>query len=161
LDQETSGVLLFARSKMSEERFNVLFEKHDLEREYRAIVSGHLPERQGTWVHFLREKENYDVEVTTEAQGRKAITHYEVLRYSKKLTYLRLRLETGRKHQIRIQCAQAGHPIVGDKRYGSLLNPFKRLCLQAFSLSFIHPFTQKKMSFSSPSPLFPLHFPTP
>ncbi len=149
LDRDSSGVLLFARSKMAEEQFNILFEKHDLCRQYLAVVDGHLPERCGTWECFLREKENYDVEVTTPELGRKATTHYEVIRYSKKLTYLSLKLETGRKHQIRVQTAHMGFPIVGDKRYGSLVNPFKRLCLHAYHLSFIHPFTHKPMVFTS------------
>lgn len=162
LDQDTSGVLLFARSKLAEEQFNSLFEKHDLLREYLAIVDGHLPERSGTWETYLREKENYDVEVTSPELGRKAITHYEVVRYSKKLTYLRLRLETGRKHQIRVQTAHLGYPIVGDKRYGSLANPFKRLCLHAFHLSFVHPFTEKQMTFTSlPKPSETSAFPFP
>lgn len=149
LDRESSGVLVFARSKLAEERMNTLFEKHDLQREYLAILDGHLPEQSGTWECFLREKPNYDVEITTPELGRKAITHFEVVRYSKKLTYLRVRLETGRKHQIRVQAAHIGFPIAGDKRYGSLINPFKRLCLHAFHLSFIHPFTQKPMLFTS------------
>ena len=152
LDRDSSGVLLFTRSKLAEEKFNVMFEQHDLEREYHAIVEGHLPYKSGTWECYLREKENYDVEVTTEDKGRRAITHYEVIHYSKKLSYLRLLLETGRKHQIRVQAAHHGYPIVGDKRYGSLMNPFKRLCLHAHSLSFTHPFTQKRVAFSSPSP---------
>jgi len=149
LDQETSGVLLFARSKLAEEKFNVLFEKHDLEREYIAIVEGHLPYDSGSWENFLREKENYSVEITSPQFGKKAVTHYTVVHRSKKFSFIRCRLETGRKHQIRVQAAQAGHPIVGDKRYGSLANPFKRLCLHAYSLSFIHPFTQKVMTFTS------------
>src|ERR1700722_8759097 len=139
LDQETSGVLLFARSKLAEEKFNLLFERHDLEREYLAMVEGHLPYKTGIWESYLREKENYSVEVTTSTLGKKAITHYEVIHQSKKFSYLRLKLETGRKHQIRVQAAHVGYPLVGDKRYGSLINPFKRLCLHAYSLSFIHP----------------------
>lgn len=149
LDQDTSGVLIFARSKLAEEKFSLLFEKHDLEREYVAIVEGHIPYKNGVWESYLREKENYDVEITTPELGRKAITHYEVMHRSKKLSFLRLRLDTGRKHQIRVQAAHAGYPIVGDKRYGSLINPYKRLCLHAHSLAFVHPFTHKKMTFTS------------
>ncbi len=149
LDQDTSGVLVFARSKLAEEGLSPLFEKHEIEREYLAVVAGHLPDKVGTWQSYLRELPNYDVEVTTEELGRLAITHYEVIRYTKKLTWLKLRLETGRKHQIRVHASSCGYPIVGDKRYGSLINPFKRLALHAHSLSFIHPFTQKRMTFTS------------
>ena len=149
LDQDTSGVLVFARSKLAEEKMNVLFEKHDLDREYHAIVEGRMSQDSGTWESYLREREDYHVVVTTPEMGRKAITHFEVIRKSKKLTFLKLRLETGRKHQIRVQAAEAGFPIVGDKRYGALLNPYKRLCLHARLLSFIHPFTQKRVTFTS------------
>lgn len=148
LDQDSSGVLLFTRSPVAEERFNHMFEHHELEREYIAIVEGRIPQ-SGTWESHLREKENYDVEVVAPPLGKKAITHYEVIRYSKKFSYLRCRLETGRKHQIRVQAAHAGYPLLGDKRYGSLINPFKRLCLHAYSLSFIHPFTGKRMVFTA------------
>lgn len=155
IDKETSGVLLFTRSKMAEERFNELFIAHDLDRHYLAIIEGHLPHKEGTWESYLREKENYDVEITSPELGKKAVTHYEVIRQSKKFSYLRFRLETGRKHQIRVQAAERGFPILGDKRYGSLINPFKRLALHAHTLSFIHPFTRKKMVFTSkPSSIF-------
>lgn len=149
LDQETSGVLLFARSKMAEERFNALFEAHDLQREYIAILEGHLPYKTGTWESYLREKENYSVETTTPELGKKAITHYELVRRSKKFSFVRFKLETGKKHQIRVQAAEAGYPVLGDKRYGSIVNPYKRLCLHAQSLGFIHPFTHKEMLFIS------------
>jgi 23S rRNA pseudouridine1911/1915/1917 synthase len=154
LDQETSGVLLFTRSKLAEERFNTMFEQHNLEREYRALIEGRMPANTGTWENYLREKENFDVSVTKPELGRCAVTHYEVVRQSKKFSFLRFRLETGRKHQIRVQAAHRGYPIVGDKRYGSLINPFKRVALHAHSLAFNHPFLQKKMSFTSNLPSF-------
>lgn len=152
IDRETSGVLLFARGKASEEKFDHLFAEHLLEREYFAIVEGKMAKDKGTWISHLLEKENYDVIQTTPDQGKLAITHYEVIRRSKNFTYLRLRLETGRKHQIRVHCKEAGHPVVGDKRYGALTNPIKRLGLHAHALRFIHPFTGKKMEFVSPMP---------
>ncbi len=155
LDQDTSGVLVFARSKIAEEKLAILFENHTIEREYVAVVEGLLPYSEGVWENYLREKENYSVEVTTKELGRKAITHYQVAHRSKKLSFVRLKLETGRKHQIRVQAAHAGYPIVGDKRYGSLINPFKRLCLHARTLAFIHPFTKKHVTFSSSSQFLP------
>lgn len=150
IDQDTSGTLLFARGSQSQEKFDQMFENHALERDYLAIVEGHIQQDQGTWESYLREKENYDVEVTTPDMGKRAVTHYEVVRRSQKFTYLRLRLETGKKHQIRIQCKEAGHPIVGDKRYGSLIK--NRLCLHAHKISFIHPFTGKEITVTAPLP---------
>lgn len=151
LDQESSGVLVFARTPDMEEALSKLFEAHALEREYIAVVEGHLPDESGSWSCFVREKENYSMEPTTEELGKWALTHYSVVRKSKKFTFLRLKLETGRKHQIRLHASEAGFPILGDKRYGSLINPFKRLCLHAFRLSFVHPFTGKQMEFVSQS----------
>jgi len=150
IDQDTSGTLLFARGTVSQEKFDAMFEEHALEREYVAIVEGQIPQDSGTWESYLREKENYDVEVTTPEEGKRAVTHFEVIRRSKKFTYLRLRLETGRKHQIRVHCKDAGHPILGDRRYGT---PNKsRLCLHALHISFIHPFTGKKITVTAPIP---------
>ncbi len=150
IDQETSGVLLFARGKQSEERFDEMFEKHDLQREYFAIVEGRLKDNSGTWESNLVELPSY--RVIQSEEGKNAITHYTVMRRSAKYTYLKLRLETGRKHQIRVHCQMAGHPVVGDVRYGSVEDPLKRLCLHACALEFKHPFTNKQVSFSSPLP---------
>ncbi len=150
IDQDTSGTLIFARGVQSQERFDEMFEKHELEREYLAIVEGNIPDQSGTWESYLREKENYDVEVTTPELGKLAITHYKVIRRTKKFTYLRLRLETGKKHQIRVQCMEAGYPVMGDKRYGSLHK--ERLCLHAHRISFTHPFTGKRLTITAPIP---------
>lgn len=150
IDRETSGVLIFARGKQSEEKLKELFEAHDLTREYYAIVEGRLTEKQGSWESRLIELPNLDVVESHE--GRLAITHFEVLRRSAKYSYLRLTLETGRKHQIRVHCQAAGHPVVGDSRYGSQEDPMGRLCLHARHLSLVHPFTGKELSFNSPLP---------
>jgi RluA family pseudouridine synthase len=150
IDQETSGTLLFARGKQSEERFKDMFEKHDLQREYFAVVEGRIKEDSGTWQNSLLELPSF--RVIESEEGKNAITHFTVARRSAKYTYLKLLLETGRKHQIRVQCQMAGHPIVGDPRYGSVENPLKRLGLHACSLGFVHPFTHKKVFFSSPLP---------
>jgi tRNA pseudouridine32 synthase/23S rRNA pseudouridine746 synthase/23S rRNA pseudouridine1911/1915/1917 synthase len=152
LDRECSGVLLFARGKACEERLDLLFEKHELEREYLAILEGNLPQEKGTWTSYLYEKENYEVVVSDEKKGKLSITHFEKLRYSAKFSYLRLRLETGRKHQIRVHCKEAGYPITGDKRYGAFLNPAQRLMLHSHRLSLIHPFTKLKLTFVAPIP---------
>lgn len=150
IDRETSGILMFARGKDSEERFDVLFEQHDILREYYAIVEGRLKTREGTWQSHLLELPSY--QVIDSPEGKEAITHYKVIRRSTKYTYLKLQLETGRKHQIRVHCQMAGHPVVGDQRYGAVENPLKRLCLHACTLGFKHPFTGKEVMFSSPLP---------
>jgi 23S rRNA pseudouridine1911/1915/1917 synthase len=152
IDRETSGCLLFARGKESEQRLKLLFEKHDLKREYFAIVDGRLKESSGTWESKLLELETLDV-VESDGEGsRDAITHFSVIHKSPKYSYLRLQLETGRKHQIRVHCSTAGHPVLGDDRYGSNEDPIRRLCLHAWKLEFVHPFTRKVISLSAPIP---------
>lgn len=150
IDRDTSGILLFARGKDSEEKFDRLFETHDILREYYAIVEGKIKDNQGTWESKLLELPS--LQVVESPEGKDAITHYSVIRRSAKYTYLKLRLETGRKHQIRVHCQMAGHPIVGDARYGALENPLRRLCLHACTLGFKHPFTHKEVQFTSPLP---------
>lgn len=152
IDRDASGVLLFARGTLAQKHLDTLFETHDLTREYTAIVEGRMARSEGTWESYLIEKENYDVVTTTAEHGKRAITHFEVYRRSKLFSFLRCRLETGRKHQIRVHCKEAGHPIVGDERYSSLSNPLRRLGLHATQLTFIHPFTGKELSLTSQLP---------
>lgn len=150
IDRETSGVLIFAKGKQSEEKMKDLFEAHDLKRQYFAIVEGSVKEDKGSWNAPLKELPSYHV---IEAEdGKEATTYYEVQRRSNKYSYLHLQLETGRKHQIRVHCRIAGHPVVGDERYGSTEDPLGRLCLHSCYLEFTHPFTKKKISIASPLP---------
>ena len=150
IDRDVSGVLVFARGKESEERLKTLFEKHDLHRQYFAIVEGRMKEQEGTWNSRLSELCSYDVVPSSE--GKEAITHFKVLRRSAKYTYLRVVLETGRKHQIRVHCQMAGHPVLGDARYGARENPIRRICLHAARLELVHPFTGRPLVFNSPLP---------
>lgn len=153
LDQETSGVMVFALKEQCLEKLKIIFEKHDLERRYVAIVEGKLANPKGCWQSYLYENSNYLVKVVEDPSiGELAITHYEVKSSSKAYTQLELTLETGKKNQIRVHCQNAGHPVVGDKKYGSTCNPLKRLGLHAHCLAFTHPFTGKKMQFISPIP---------
>jgi tRNA pseudouridine32 synthase/23S rRNA pseudouridine746 synthase/23S rRNA pseudouridine1911/1915/1917 synthase len=153
LDQDTSGVMIFALSEEAYINLKDMFEQHALERAYTAIVEGQLDESKGTWRSYLVEDETYFVrETQNENAGRLAITHYDVLKSSRNYSALNLKLETGRKNQIRVHCQNAGHSIVGDKKYGATSNPIKRLCLHAHLLAFEHPITKKKMHFESPLP---------
>jgi len=153
LDQGTSGVMVFALQEEAAEKLKIIFEKHEIERYYRAIVEGHVRPKAGTWESYLYEDANYVVHSTKNtAIGKLAITHYKVIGESKKHSLLDLKLETGRKNQIRVQCQDAQHPIHGDKKYGAKDNVIYRLCLHAYFLAFKHPITQKTLSFSSPIP---------
>lgn len=153
LDQDTSGVMMFARSVKMQEGLKNLLEKHDVERVYHALVEGCPEPLEGSWESYQVEDSNYVVHnVKESAEAKKAITHYRVLQRSKKYSLLELRLDTGRKNQIRAHCRMAGIPVAGDKKYGARTNPIKRLGLHASYLGFVNPITGKKMQFSSPMP---------
>lgn len=153
IDKKTSGVMMFAKNQQAIDKLNLMFKNHELKREYLAVVEGNLKENEGIWKSHLVENKEYNVRsVNDENDGKIAITHFSVIRRSKNFTYLRLNLETGRKHQIRVHCRDAGHPILGDKRYSPLSSPISRMCLHACLLEFLHPITGKKMSFSAPIP---------
>lgn len=153
LDQETSGVMCFALSERGRDGMKALFADHNLVREYMAIVEGHLESAEGTWTSYLYEDQKYRVHVTANKElGQLAITHYLVEEVSRRHSRLKLTLETGRKNQIRVHCQEAGHPVVGDKKYGAKSNPIKRLALHAHRLEFVHPVSGKKMAFLAPAP---------
>ena len=152
LDQDTSGVMVFA---LSEKAFKILkkkFATHDIVRRYTAIVEGELAGK-GTWDSYLYEDENYVVRLAHDRdQGEHAITHYSSKKSRKNMTWVELTLETGKKNQIRVQSLHAGHPIVGDKKYGAADERVRRLCLHAHLLEFEHPVTGKYLSFESAVP---------
>jgi 23S rRNA pseudouridine1911/1915/1917 synthase len=153
IDQETSGVMMFALSERGKNKFKELFAAHQLERQYIAIVEGILETQEGTWESWLREDAAYKVHVVDNPQeGERAVTHYLLVNQAKKFSKLLLTLETGRKNQIRVHCQKAGHPVVGDRKYGAHYNPIHRLALHACRLAFMHPFTGKPMHFESVPP---------
>ncbi len=154
LDRETSGVLVFAYTDTARDHLKAQFHEHSIGRKYAAVVEGNLEEPQGTWECYLVEDPNYMVHVTkNEGVGKKAITHFEVIGRGKEVTLLTLTLETGRKNQIRAHCKDVLHPIVGDQKYGSSINPISRLALHAYKLNFIHPTQKRMMHFTSDIPL--------
>lgn len=151
LDRGTSGVLVFAKSEMAKEGLKALFHEHDIVREYIGIVLGNVPLDRGRWVDQLEEDPRGVVHVCYgDHEGKKAITNFEVLDRNQTHTLLRFKLETGRKHQIRVQASSRGFPLVGDDTYGK--NKHSRMLLHAEKLEFVHPITKKLMKFSAPLP---------
>ncbi len=149
LDRETSGVMMFAYHENARDAIKSQFEQHQIDKTYFAIVEQQMPLGKGSWESFLEEDDFYFVKTSTPHKGKLAITHYEVLKTEKNRSLLRLKPQTGRKNQLRVHCSEAGYPIVGDKKYGALTNPIKRLCLHAQQLSFTHPSTGRRMTFST------------
>jgi RluA family pseudouridine synthase len=140
LDKFASGVLVFAKSEPVQAKLQALFSRHDIRRKYWAIVEGRLEKDHGTIRSYLAEnRANRMHSIEDGSDGKLAVTHFCVLKRFPRLTVLEVTLETGRKNQIRAHLAEMGHPIVGDRAYGSTMNPMGRLGLHAFLLGFKHP----------------------
>lgn len=150
LDRETSGVMVFAKSAEMHDALQAAWDK--TEKHYLAAVRGVLAEKRGLLENWLVENDDLFVHcVPREIPGAKfARTEYTVLTEKDGLSLLDVRLLTGRKHQIRVQFAERGHPVVGDAKYRGPKAP--RLALHARSLSFPHPRTGKRLVFETPAP---------
>jgi 23S rRNA pseudouridine1911/1915/1917 synthase len=154
LDRETSGLMVFAKSAHAKEVLQGTWEQ--AEKRYEAIVEGWPPAEKGVLECDLDESNPAKVYVAPPSEWtRHAVTHYRVLKRNSGRTLVELTLETGRRHQIRVQLAHAGCPIVGDKKYGAKTDPAKRLALHACKLRFLHPETKKELKFESPFPVLP------
>jgi 23S rRNA pseudouridine1911/1915/1917 synthase len=151
LDRETSGVMVFAKSEAAK---RALQENWDAaEKKYFAVVEGAPPKDTDRLVSYLDESNPLKVYVAEESpRTRRAVTHYRTVKKGNGRALLEVTLETGRRNQIRVQLAQTGCPIVGDKKYGAETNPIRRVALHAASLRFRHPITHEEMRFESPLP---------
>ena len=153
LDREVSGLLIFAKTIEAKERLQEQFKDHTAGRRYLAVVEGRMAKDDFSIRSYLAENAAYRVYSTRKKEaGKLAITHVHVVKRSPKTTVIQVRLETGRKHQIRVHLAEAGFPIIGDKIYGSRSNPIRRLALHGEYLSFRHPGTGKRVEFQSTPP---------
>ncbi len=153
LDKFASGVLVFARSEKVKAALQKLFSRHDIRRKYWAIVEGRVEKSQGTIRSYLAEDKSLRMHSTNDAKrGKAAVTHFKVLRRFPGLTVLEVTLETGRKNQIRVHLSEMGHPIVGDRAYGSAQDPVGRLGLHAFCLGFKHPTSGAPLLFQTAPP---------
>ena len=152
IDKETSGVLIFAKNIKIHSMLKMKWNEFVSAREYYAVAEGVFEEKEGTLVSYLRENVNHIVYATQDPSGQKAVTHYTVVKENEKYALLRVKIDTGRKNQIRVQMQEFGHPIVGDDKYGGTKDPLKRLGLHASRLEFMHPVTKEIISISAPVP---------
>ena len=153
LDREASGLLVFAKSEVSKRHLQDQFKEHSAGRTYVAITEGQMVRNEQTIESYLAENRMHRCYSTRDrAKGKRAVTHVKVLQRSKHRTLAEVQLETGRKHQIRVHLAEQGHPIVGDRAYGSRTNPVRRLALHAAKLTFQHPRSGKRLEFASQPP---------
>lgn len=153
LDKFASGVLVFAKSENVQSILQGVFSRHEIQRQYWAIVEGRVEKTQGTIRSYLAQDKSLRMHSTSDrGRGKLAVTHFRVLRRFPKLSVLEVTLETGRKNQIRAHLSEMGHPIVGDRAYGSSQDPLGRLGLHAFKLGFSHPVKRAPLLFQTDPP---------
>ena len=154
LDREKSGLMMYAKNL---ETAQILEDNwHDIvyDRRYVAVVSGSLEREGGTIESWLKDNKAYITysSPTDPGGGKYAVTHYHTLKTTPRYSLVELKLETGRKNQIRVHMQDIGHPVVGDRKYGNGSDPIGRLALHAYRLDFYHPRTGEPMTFETPFP---------
>jgi 23S rRNA pseudouridine1911/1915/1917 synthase len=154
LDRQTSGLVVFAKSTAAKRHLQAQFKANSVTRQYQAVVEGKVPADAGRFEHSLLPGSSMRLRAAGrgEAGGRLAVLRYRVRQRRATTTALELELGTGWRHQIRVQLAAAGHPVVGDHAYGATTDPLKRVCLHATRLGFLHPASGRPVQFDSPPP---------
>ncbi len=153
LDRDTSGVMMFAKSAEIQQKLQDNWDAAVTKRLYYAVVEGLVKNTKGEIVSCLKENKSLKVYSSpTPGDGQKAITRYRVIKSNERYSLLEVELQTGRKNQIRVHLQDMGHSIVGDKKYGAVTDPIRRLALHAGILEFSHPITGKRMHFETPVP---------
>ena len=157
IDRDTTGVVIACKNDMAHQAIAAQLKEHSITRRYRAVVHGVLKEERGTVDSPIardpRERKKMKAGI---AGGKRAVTHYHVLRRYRNASYIACCLETGRTHQIRVHMASIGHPLLGDTVYGPQKNPWhlEGQTLHAMVLGFRHPRSREYMEFSAPLPAY-------
>lgn len=147
LDRPVSGIMVFARTSKAASRLTNEIKEHKVKKTYLAVVRGLFNKKNGSLVNYIVKQNDNSSKITTKDKGKIAKLKYEVISENKekKLSLVRVNLETGRHHQIRVQFSNIGHPLYGDQRYGK--QDKKQLALFAYHLEFYHPITKEKLVF--------------
>ena len=157
IDKDTSGILVIAKNDEAHNKLAIQFKDHSIKREYYALVEGKFSNTNGTIDKPLGRDKKERIKMAINEDGKRAITHYEVLeQYDKGVSLVKCTLETGRTHQIRVHMASIGHPLVGDLVYGYKRQKFniEGQALHAKTLGFIHPRTNEYIEFTSELPKY-------
>lgn len=154
LDRDTSGLLLIAKHMLSSCILSEQVKEHAIHREYAAIVCGQIPPQGTVNVPIARKADSVIERIPDFEHGEPAVTHYWTIAYNKKtdLSFIRLLLETGRTHQIRVHMKFIGHPLPGDFLYHPDYRYINRQALHSAYLRFIHPISGETMEFRAPLP---------
>lgn len=153
IDKDTSGLLIVAKNDLAHLGLAEQIKSHTFTREYEAIICGRIKDSEGT-INAPIGRHNIDRKkmCVTDKNSKNAVTHFFVLENYEKYSHIRVKLETGRTHQIRVHMAYIGHPVLGDEVYGKSFKGLQGQCLHAKKIGFIHPRTQEYMEFDSELP---------
>lgn len=153
IDKNTSGLLIVAKNDASHLKLAEQIKAHSFTREYEAVACGYFKETEGTVdAPIGRHRTDRKKMCVTSENSRNAVTHYSVIKQYGGYAHVRLRLETGRTHQIRVHLSYIGHPVLGDDVYGKPYKGLEGQCLHARRIGFIHPSTGEYMEFTSELP---------
>lgn len=163
IDRPASGVIVFAKTRKAAQKISLQFERRFVQKTYWALAAGYIEPDTGTWTDQLKKVYGQPRTMIVDASdpaGQHAVLHYRALRRLPAATLLEITLETGRTHQIRVQCASRGHPLLGDELYGSTerFGPWhddereRLIALHARSLGFRHPTTRSDILHVAPLP---------
>jgi 23S rRNA pseudouridine1911/1915/1917 synthase len=152
LDRETSGLMMYAKDEKTQRTLRDNWHDIVVDRRYVTVVEGDMEKDTDTVRSWLTDHTFYVSSSSTDDGGKEAITHYKTIKRANGYSLVELQLETGRKNQIRVHMSELGHPVVGDRRYGSEIDPLGRMALHAFKLCFYHPVTGELMEFETPYP---------
>lgn len=150
LDRPVGGIMVFARTSKAASRLSEAIRINDFSKKYLAVVEGKLQEKSGVLEDYLYKNEalNKSLVVSKEKKGAKlARLSYEVVEECEDMSLVKINLETGRHHQIRVQFSHAGHPLIGDQKYGKSA-PGVQIALWAYELEFKHPVKEEVMKFT-------------
>ena len=155
IDKNTSGLLVVAKNDTAHAGLAEQIKAHSMTREYLAVAMGRFKETEGTVdAPIGRDPSDRLKMAVTPRNSKNAVTHYTVAEQYKNCAFLRLRLETGRTHQIRVHMSHIGHPILGDDVYGKAFKGIEGQCLHAYKLGFVHPVTFEYMEWSGELPQY-------
>lgn len=154
IDKDTSGLLVVAKNDAAHLSLSEQIKNKTCHRIYLALLEGTVKQNDGVIDTFIGRSDKNRTMMAVKDSGRRAVTHFKVLKRYKEFTFSEFRLETGRTHQIRVHCKYIGHPIVGDPVYGYEKQKFKLhgQLLHAWKLELTHPSTGERMSFEAPLP---------
>lgn len=152
LDKDTSGIVILAKDEKTKKQLQENWNSFVKLREYVGVIEGHLEKKEDKIVEYLKETSTNLVYASKNKEGKEAITNYKVIKESKNYSLVEIKIETGRKNQIRVAFQNLYHPLVGDKKYGEKRNKESRLYLHANRLKIYYPEIKKNLLFETKTP---------